>query len=44
MDTAKVREQLQENLLTYLYGFDPYFLTDICEIVVETFKEAEDDN
>jgi hypothetical protein len=44
MDTTKLREQLQENLITYLHGFDPYFLTDICEIVIQTFREAEDDS
>ena len=41
---TKLVEQLQQNLVAYLNGFDPYFLTDICEIVVTTFKEAENDN
>ena len=43
----ELREQLQENLVTYLSDklsddvIEDYIISDVCQIVVDTFKELE---
>jgi hypothetical protein len=47
MDLELLREQLQENLITYLSDklsddvIEDYIVSDVCQIVVDTFKELE---
>ena len=41
-----VREQIQEDILTYIYGLDPTTNLgecddDLCQIVVDNFKKLE---
>ena len=50
MTLNELKEQLQENLITYLDGatgceyhevnIDPYVIDNVCQIVVETFNNA----
>jgi hypothetical protein len=35
-----VVEQLQENLMTFLDGMNDEVLDGVCQVVVDTFKEA----
>jgi hypothetical protein len=35
-----LREQLQENLRTYLEGMSEQVLDDVCQIVVDTFRAS----
>jgi hypothetical protein len=35
-----VVEQLQENLMTFLDGMSDEVLDGVCQVVVDTFKEA----
>ena len=47
MKTKEIREQIQEDILTYLEGywaFTPYgekMKIDLCQIVVDNFKKFE---
>lgn len=46
MSIELLREQLQENLMTFLddrqgYEIDSLIIDNICQVVVETFKELE---
>ena len=47
MSNELLREQLQENLITYLSDklsddiVEDYIISDVCQIVVDTFKELE---
>lgn len=47
MSNELLREQLQENLITYLSDklsddiVEDYIISDVCQIVVDTFKEVE---
>ena len=40
MTLNDLREQLQENIRTYLDEYDMYIVDDLCDIVVNTFDEA----
>lgn len=39
MKLELLREQLQENLITYLDGLDEDFIAGVCQVVVNTFSE-----
>lgn len=41
LDTNSLKEQLQENLLCYLDGLSNETLDRVCQIVIDTIKEAE---
>lgn len=40
MTLNELKEQLQENIRTYLDEYDMYIVDDICDIVVDTFDKA----
>ena len=40
MNIYELREQLQNNLITYLDGVDESLVDGVCQIVVDTFNEA----
>jgi hypothetical protein len=39
MKLELLREQLQENLITYLDGLDEDLIAGVCQVVVNTFSE-----
>jgi len=40
MNLDELKEQLQENICTYLDGFNEDIIDDLCQIVVDTFNQA----
>ena len=40
MTLNDLREQLQENIRTYLDGYDESILDNLCQIVIDTFDKA----
>lgn len=40
MNLDELKEQLQENIRTYLDEYDMYIVDDLCDIVVNTFNNA----
>ena len=36
---ADLREQIQEDIITYLDGMDDEIIDDLCQVVVERFNE-----
>ena len=41
MDIQSIKEQIQEDLLTYLDGMDEEILTQVCQIVVNNFNKLK---
>ena len=41
MTLQELREQLQEDLMTYLDGMDARIKVDVCQIVVDNFKKLK---
>ncbi len=41
MSYELLREQLQENLISYLDGMSDEILDGVCQVVISTFKELQ---
>ena len=42
MNKEECREQIQEDIVTFLDGMDDGIIGHLCDIVVENFKKLED--
>ena len=42
MTKAELKEQLQEDLMTFLDGFDPEVLNVVCQIVIDNVNKLEE--
>jgi len=38
----QVREQIQEDIITFCDGLDNNFITKLCQIVVDNFKQLKE--